>query len=157
MNGTGDEPEDRADAPAADGDDDAFAADETSDAAAAAAAHRDELDGVRIRQLAAVRRGAFRARSYALVVTAGCIVVAIQLLFMTVEAARGGGWGLMTTGYVLFAVALLLVAAHFGRRVRELSEELNAPAPLPPEPPGGPDFSTLSDGSQQWKNLEDIR
>ena len=142
MNATGEEPEERPDA-TSDNDD--------------AEASQDELNGLRIRQLAAMRRGAFRARSYALIVAVACAVVAVQLVFMTVETARARGWGRSTTGYVLFAVALLLVAAHFGQRVRELSRELRAPAPLPPEPPGGPDFSTLSDGSHQWKNLEDIR
>ena len=48
-------------------------------------------------------------------------------------------------------------AQLIARRVRELNREIATPAPLPPTPPGGPDFSTLSDGSQQWKNLEDIR
>jgi hypothetical protein len=117
----------------------------------------DELDGVRIRQLAAVRRGAFRARSYSLIAAVACLVVSIQLVMMTADAVRARGWGLLTVGYVQFAVLALLAAAHFGRRVRALSRELRAPPPLPPIPPGGPDFSTLSDGSQQWKNLDDIR
>jgi hypothetical protein len=49
-----------------------------------------------------------------------------------------------------------MLASHFGRRAMELHRETKTPAPLPPAP-REPDFSTLSDGSQQWKNLDEIR
>jgi hypothetical protein len=116
----------------------------------------DELDGLRIRQLSALRRGAYRARSYALIGVGACAVTGIQLLIMTVTHVRARGWGMYPTGYVLGACVAVMLASHFGRRVMELHREIKTPAPLPPAP-AEPDFSRLSDGSQQWKNLEDIR
>lgn len=121
--------------------------------------HEDELDGLRIRQYTALRRGAFRARSYALIGAVACAFAGVLLLLIAVAhaVATRGGFLLVPVGCALGSCAALAMALHFGRRVRELSREIDTPAPLPPTPPGGPDFSTLSDGSQQWKNLEDIR
>jgi hypothetical protein len=116
----------------------------------------DELDGLRIRQLAALRRGAYRARSYAIIGAVAGFVVAVQLGIMTVTYVRSRGWGLWPAWYVLFAIATAMVGVYFVHRAMELHREIRTPAPLPPEPEE-PDFSTLSDGSQQWKNLEDIQ
>lgn len=116
-----------------------------------------ELDGLRIRQYTALRRGAFRARSYALIGVIACVFCGILLLLITVAHARIRGFGAIPIGCALAACAAFALAYHFVHRVRELNEEIRTPAPLPPTPPGGPDFSTLSDGSQHWKNLEDIR
>src|SRR5215218_345915 len=43
------------------------------------------LDGVRVRQLAAARRGAYRARSYFVIALGACVVAAAQLVLMTVR------------------------------------------------------------------------
>jgi hypothetical protein len=112
-----------------------------------------ELDGLRIRQLSSLRRGAYRARSIAIVVAAACLVAAVQF---TIEAFTGTAatYRAISGASAVFA---LFAAVHFARRVAKLQREIRTPPPMPPEPPGGPDFSTLSDGSQQWKNLEDIR
>jgi uncharacterized membrane protein YcjF (UPF0283 family) len=112
-----------------------------------------ELDGLRIRQLSALRRSAYRARSFAIIVAVACLVVGIQLTVNAFAAAAATYRAL----FAALAVLALLGAIHFARRVAALQRELRTPPPMPPEPPGGPDFSTLSDGSQQWKNLEDIR
>jgi hypothetical protein len=117
----------------------------------------DELDGLRIRQLAALRRGAFRARSFALIGVVTSLVAAIKLILMTIAHVHSRGWTTWPMGFILFAAVALMLAGYFGQRVMELHREIKTPAPLPPEPPGGPDLSTLSDGSQQWRNLEDIR
>src|SRR5688500_20375866 len=58
----------------------------------------DELDGLRIRQLSALRRGAYRGRSYALIGVGACVVTAIQLLLMMIAHVRGRGWGVYQTG-----------------------------------------------------------
>ena len=117
----------------------------------------EELNGVRIRQLSALRRSTYRARSFAIVFSAGGFVVAIKLLLMTLASFRYSGVGAWSLGLLLFAILALVVGFHFASRATELHREANQPMPMPPAPPGGPDFSTLSDGSQQWKNLEDIR
>jgi hypothetical protein len=119
-------------------------------------AREDELDGVRIRQLAALRRGAYRARSYAIIGAAASFVVAVQLVLMTVTYVRVRGWGLYPIGYAQAACVGVLLGLYFGRRALSLHREIKTPARMPPEP-AEPDFTTLSDGSQQWKNLEDIR
>jgi hypothetical protein len=121
------------------------------------ASHENELNGLRIRQYTALRRGAFRARSYAMIaaVASGFAGVLLLLIAIAHTAARRG-IGAIPIGCALGSCAAIALALHFGRRVRELSREIATPAPLPPTPPGGPDFSTLSDGSQRWKNLEDI-
>jgi hypothetical protein len=112
-----------------------------------------ELDGQRIRQLSSLRRGAYRARSFAIIVAVACFVASIQL---TITALTGtvATYRAISGALGVFA---LFAAVHFARRVTELQREIRTPSPMPPEPPGGPDFSTLSDGSQQWRNLEDIR
>ena len=118
----------------------------------------DHLSALRIRQYTALRRGAFRARSHALIGAVACGFAGVLLLLIAVAhavAVRGGG--LIPLGCALGSIATIALALHFARRVRDLNREIATPAPLPPAPPGGPDFSTLSDGSQQWKNLEDIR
>ncbi len=117
----------------------------------------DELDGVRIRQLAALRRSTYRARSFAIIFAIGGFVVAIKLVLMTIASFHTSGVGPWSLGFLMFAIVAMMVGGHFARRAMELHREANEPAPMPPAPPDGPDFSTLSDGSQQWKNLEDIK
>lgn len=115
-----------------------------------------ELDGLRIRQVSTLRRGTSRARSYVVIALIISVVASVQLILMTIDHVAAGGWGLMPVGYLLFVGVLLMLAGYFGRRALELHRELHTPPPLPPVE-GEPDFSTLSDGSQHWKNLEDIR
>src|SRR5688500_3938720 len=45
----------------------------------------EELDGLRIRQLSALRRGAFRARSWCLIVVVICAVAVIQSTIREVD------------------------------------------------------------------------
>lgn len=116
----------------------------------------EELDGLRIRQISTLRRGTSRARSYLVIGVIVTVVGAMKLLLATIEYVREGGWGLTPVGYLLFVGVLLMLAGYFARRGLELHRQLQVPAPLPPVE-GEPDFSTLSDGSQHWKNLEDIR
>jgi hypothetical protein len=146
-----------------------------------AAERSQELDGLRIRQLTAIRRAAARQRSYWLVVAGGCAVAAAQLVVMTVEHLRYIGWGRKPAGYVLFILLTLAGCGHSLLRARALTAELKRPVsdgsrcmkcgydlrglteltcpecgtPFAREaPPVAPDFSTLSDGSHYWKNLE---
>jgi DNA-directed RNA polymerase subunit M/transcription elongation factor TFIIS len=130
--------------------------DDTSEAQAAAEEREQEIDGTKIRQLSAMRRGAIRARSWCLIVVVVCLVGAVELVIKTIENVRHvRHWGLRPTGFILFAVAGVMIAVYFFRRARELKREIDKPALQ--DPPRPPDFSTLSDGSQRWKHLEDIR
>jgi hypothetical protein len=114
-----------------------------------------ELDGLRIRQLATLRRTTYRSRSYAIIAAGACAVLAAQLLFMTVRQVLGSGWSARTVLYVLVALLAVWGAWFFIGRVIALHREARRSPLADPETP--PDFSTLSDGSQRIKNLEEIR
>src|SRR4051812_27967569 len=46
----------------------------------------DELDGIRIKQLATLKRSAYRSRSHAVVACVVCVVAMVQAIVMTVRA-----------------------------------------------------------------------
>ena len=110
-----------------------------------------ELDGIKIRRLAAGRRAAIRLRTYLLVGIIGCLVAMLQTLVLIVLAIRSGDWP-MTALWISLVVLLLIVGCLLFGRLRRLSGQIHQPIPSPPLPP--PDFGPLSDGSQHWKNLE---
>jgi hypothetical protein len=143
---------------------DAFAVVDDSDAAEAptepeAMPRRGEraMDALRVRQLSAVRRSTYRARSYCVVALGVCAVAAAQLVLLTVRHVRHAGWQLRPIGYVCGIGAAAMAGAFFFRRAAELSRELRTPPAALADPQSPPDFSTLSDGSQTWKNLEQMR
>lgn len=117
-------------------------------------ASEDDLSALRIRVLSAGRRAGYRTRSYCIVAVGVCIVASVKLLLMTIAYVHTHGWGFTPFGYVLAALAALAGAMFFSRRTMELTRELSRPALEEPTTP--PDFSTLSDGSQHWKNLENM-
>lgn len=121
--------------------------------------NEEELDGLRIRQLAAGRRAAFRQRSYVIVALGGCIVAAVQLGWMTYQHVQQFGWEAKPIGYVLFAIACAVVAVMLGKQVGRMSRELAAhsQAVAAADADLHPDFSTLADGSERWKNLNDVK
>ena len=112
----------------------------------------DELSSLHIRQISALRRGAYRARSYCIIGMGVLVVGAMQLLIMAAQRVRSSGWHLLEMGFVCAAIAALIFSWRLAGRVRALTHELRQP--LLPEPSEPPDFSTLSDGSQQVRNLE---
>ncbi len=61
---------------------------------------QEELDGRRIRQLAAERRAAFRQRSYAIVGLSGCYIFTIQLAWKTFDYVTRFGWHLQPVGFI---------------------------------------------------------
>jgi hypothetical protein len=130
--------------------DDEVRADQSIDPAPTAA----ELDDQRIRQIATLRRALYRSRSYAIVALAAAAAVAVQLAIMTVTwLLRGHPLG--AAAMLVGSIACVLTSIHFYRRAASLHHEAtqtHLPAPIE-----APDFSTLSDGSQRWKNLEDVR
>jgi hypothetical protein len=115
-----------------------------------------ELSGLRIRQVTSLRRGAFRSRSYCIIGAAACAVCAIQLVVMMVKLARFrdarhwamiGGEALLALGALWGCVVLVQRAIVFHRELRR---------PMLDEPTTPPDFSMLSDGSQQVEALEQM-
>ncbi len=115
----------------------------------------EELDGLRIRNLAGARRAAYRSRSHAIVVGLACLVGAIQLVIMTVQRTREPGWDVRCVGFIGFAIFGLYGTWFFLRRAMEMHREAKRSALAQTNDP--PDFSTLSDGSQRWRDLENIR
>ena len=116
--------------------------------------HQDELNGVRIRQLAALRRAAYRSRSYCIIAIGVCAVGIVQIGYELLLARRSGATALRQILYILGAIALLGIgiqclkwAIHFHKQAKESRL-------APPAKP--PDFSNLSDGSQRTRNLENI-
>jgi hypothetical protein len=121
----------------------------------------EELDGLRIRKLATERRAAFRQRSYLIVVFGGCSVTSIQLLWMTYRHMRilHLGWGVEPLSYVLIAMACAGAAVWLGRIIRKMTRDLRAHtlAVAAANNAFEPDFSTLADGSDRWRNLHDVK
>jgi hypothetical protein len=115
-----------------------------------------ELDAMRIRQVSAARRAAIRARSWLLIGVVGCLVGAGQCIWKARELhRREQHWGAAAIILMVFAIALFPAAAFFARRWLAIGRELAQP--LLDEPTTPPDFSTLGDGTQHWKNLEDVQ
>jgi hypothetical protein len=103
----------------------------------------DELNGLRIRQLATARRAAYRARSYAIVAATVCLVAAGQFLWH----ARSS-----PVRQLALAATSMVIFAYFARLARRLHEE--ATRPFTTEPTTPPDFAPLGDGTEGWKRVE---
>jgi hypothetical protein len=110
-----------------------------------------ELNELRIRQMATLRRSAYRGRSYAIIGVTACIVMAVQLLWTIVRSRRLDFW---TIAFALMTIFSIWGAIFCIRRAIAMNREAKQSTLL--EPPTPPDFSTLSDGSQLAKNLEEI-
>lgn len=113
----------------------------------------EPLSELRIRQISALRRAAYRSRSWVIIAAGVCLVAAVKLLLSAIIDVRAGRRA-APIGYALAAVALFILAAHFIRRAVEMTHRIRQTSQ--PEPTEPPDFSSLSDGSQRWKNLEDM-
>lgn len=121
----------------------------------AAPGDESELDGLRIRQLAAGRRAAYRSRSYCVIAAVVCAVAVVQLSWNGVLLLRATGVTLKPISYFLFAILAAWGAVFFLAKARLLHREARRSAL--PTTTTSPDFTPLGDGSQRWKNLEDVR
>ena len=119
------------------------------------AQRQDELSELRIRQLATLRRAAYRSRSHAVIAAVACAVVAVQLAMMAVREWRSAGASAWALLYVALVVPCGVGGGFFYRRAMRLNEEAKRSHLSDPE--ATPDFSTLGDGSDRWRNLEDVR
>lgn len=123
------------------------------------AARERELDAMRIRQLSTSRRAAIRAQGYWMVGICGCIGGLLLIVFDAVKYAQSKGAARLSVFFVVRSVVggvgLIWGAIYFFRRWRLVGAELRKSALVEPTTP--PDFSTLSDGTQQVKYLEDVK
>ncbi len=113
-----------------------------------------ELDGLRIRQLATLRGAAYRSRSHAVIAMLVCAVAMVQAGIFLAQQLMHVGFGWRVLVYAGIVVAGGFGTRFFMRRAIALHREATQtqlPAPTTP-----PDFSTLGDGSQRWKNLEEL-
>ena len=131
-------------------------ADDAGTGVAGAPQRERSLNDVRVRQLASERRATYRARSYCVIALGICVVAAAQLVLMTVRHVRHAGWQLRPVGYVCGILAAAMAGVFLSRRAAELTRELKKRPAALDEPKTPPDFSTLSDGSHYWKNLEQM-
>jgi hypothetical protein len=113
-----------------------------------------ELDGLRIRQRMTMVRSAYRSRSYAVIAAVVCVVLVVQSVLSMVHRMRTGSLA-MAGMYLLFALIGAWGTIYFFRKAASLHREAKRSSLDAPEL--APDFSTLSDGSERIRNLEDIR
>ncbi len=117
--------------------------------------NEDELSALHIRNVTVARRAAIRSFSYMMVAIGACVVTAGRLVEMTCLHVWHHAPGVIRPiGYVLGAIAALIAIWPLWRRAAAFKEESHRSAIVEPSAP--PDLSTLSDGSQQVRNLEEI-
>jgi hypothetical protein len=117
----------------------------------------DHLNSNRIRQMAALRSGAIRSRSYCVIALVGCAVGAAQCAFEGIRRwpTPANFRGVLACGlFLLSAAALLVLGVYFLVLARWFHRQARQSAILPPQAP--PDFSKLQDGSQIVKHLEEM-
>ncbi len=130
--------------------------DDTADQVESTAESPEQLNSTRIQQLTKLRRATIRSRSWCLIGAVVGFAAVVELIHKIVQYVhQDHGWGLWPSVFVLIAIGSGVMALLFSRRVIELHREIQKPLLDDPQTP--PDFSTLSDGSQRWKNLEEMR
>jgi hypothetical protein len=112
----------------------------------------DELDADRIDRIARMRQALGRSRSHAVALALITAVLAAQLLFNLVRHLLAQGLTGRAALFALGATLLATITTIAIRRARAISRELRQPLHHPP--PQQPDFSTLSNGTQRWQNLD---
>jgi len=113
----------------------------------------EPLSAVRIRQVSGLRRAAYRSRSWVIIAAGVCLIAGVKLAITVVLDIRGG-LRAGPIGYGLAAVALFMIGGYLVRQASEMTRRIRQSRQL--DPPDPPDLSSLSDGSQRWKNLEDL-
>ncbi len=126
---------------------------------------REELDSIRIRQVAHASRSAYRQRSYFIIAAIGLLAIAGQFLWWTFEqiryAIRQHQHGTFHWGLTLRPAANLIIALFCIRwipfclrKAHEYYEE--AMRTELDEPDAEPDFELLNDGGQYARSLEEL-
>ncbi|HEX5244440.1 MAG TPA: zf-TFIIB domain-containing protein [Tepidisphaeraceae bacterium] len=134
---------------------------ETTESAEPKPSSEEELSGMRIRQISVMRRAAYRTRSYYIIGLGACLVIAIELCLMIIRSIRDTHLHFRTAtllafvAYCLFLVGAIAGGFFFARRLIELQQEIRQS--LQKEPSAQPDFSTLRDGTQHIRELEQMQ
>lgn len=121
----------------------------------------EELSGMRIRQISVMRRAAYRTRSYYIIGLGACVVIAIELCLMIVRSIRETHLHFRTASlyafvaYCLFLIGTIAGGFFFARRLAELQQEIRQS--LQKKSAAPPDFSTLQDGTQHIRELEQMQ
>jgi hypothetical protein len=113
----------------------------------------DRLSMLRIQNLARERRAAWRTTSYFVAATGGCVLAVAEILYRMLPGIRQSGAGIRVLCILLVAL-FLAGAGYFLKSAIAFAKIANRRPPEEPLKP--PDFSTLSDGSQHVKNLEEM-
>lgn len=113
-----------------------------------------EFDALRIRQMVMLRRGINRSRAYAVIAAVVCAAGAVQSGWLVWLHLRAGNWELRLALFILLMVIAIVASLWFAQRAKALHRQMRA-SHLP-EPTTPPDFSSLGDGSQRARNLNDI-
>jgi ribosomal protein S27E len=114
------------------------------------------VDQNRVARLAALRLGNIRARSWWVIGLGICVMAFLDALRRAaLYVLVLHHWGVWPTVDVAIALLAIRWALLCRRRAADLKIEIDRSAISEPATP--PDFSTLSDGRDRWKNLENVR
>ncbi|HXE53125.1 MAG TPA: hypothetical protein VN541_08925 [Tepidisphaeraceae bacterium] len=116
-------------------------------------APESEISELRIRNVMHARQALYRSRRWPIIATAACLMAAAKLIQIAIVALRHGQRFIPALD-LFGAILALILGAHFVRQVILITRQIRAARQPTPSTP--PDFSTLSDGSQHWKNLEKL-
>ena len=116
----------------------------------------DELNAARVRNLSALRLATLRTRSWCLIGLLLAAMTAADLFAKAVVYVWDlHRWGVRPTLFVLAGLAAAALATRAVRAARQLGRDAARSAAADPATP--PDFSTLGNGADRWRHLEEIR
>ena len=126
---------------------------------------REELDSIRIRQVAHASRSAYRQRSYFIIAAIGLLAIAGQFLWWLFTQIRDSiylyhhgkwhwGMSLKPASSLIIALFCLRWIPFCLRKAHDYYEE--AMRTELDEPEGEPDFTPLNDGGQYARSLEEL-
>lgn len=113
-----------------------------------------QRDHLRIGQIIRIRRSLIRTRGWCITAAIACLVLAAQQIAWLIAALAHAPWTSQQSARLSFAIILVAVAMLLRQRIIHLSSELQRKSL--PEPTTPPDFSSLCDGSQHARNLENL-
>jgi hypothetical protein len=117
----------------------------------------EELSALHIQKIAQQRRSAYRTHSWTLIGAALLAVGAGQMAWLAAGRARAGLlWDVRTIAFAGLVPVCLMLALNLYVKSRRILAEIAA-LRAAEEPTSPPAFDTLSDGSQRYRNLENLQ